>query len=82
MPCRNGCEDWFHLKNQDGCQSCVSRWMAEARQKRQAREAQKASEKENADADFWNPGRRGRSEGLNVLERSKRGFPYTKDLPR
>jgi len=57
MPCRSGCKNWFHLKNKEECQSCESRWRAEARRERQAREAQKSSENENVDADFWNPGK-------------------------
>ncbi|CAE7202125.1 hypothetical protein CFE70_008385 [Pyrenophora teres f. teres 0-1] len=57
MPCCNGCKYWFHLKNQEGCQSCLSRWRAEVKQNQKAREAQKASEKQKVDAEFWNPGK-------------------------
>lgn len=55
IPCRNGCRNWYHLKNQDGCGSCVSRRAAEARRDRQAAMARKDADKQSSDDSFWNP---------------------------
>jgi hypothetical protein len=57
MPCRNGCIDWQHLKNQEGCMACRDKWMAEARRARSgAAKKMGAVMKEKEDA-FWKEGK-------------------------
>lgn len=57
MPCRNGCRGWFHLKNQEGCQSCERKRKSEAKRKRLAAVADIDAEKIKNDNAFWNPGK-------------------------
>ncbi|RMZ66848.1 hypothetical protein GMOD_00002221 [Pyrenophora seminiperda CCB06] len=51
------CGDSFHLRSQDGCQSCWAKIEAEERAKKLAEEAEKAAENKKAADDFWNPGK-------------------------
>jgi hypothetical protein len=64
MPCRNGCEDWPHLKNQSGCMSCKGKLMADARRDRAAAEKKRETTKKQEDDAFWSPekGRRKRGQ--------------------
>jgi len=57
MPCRNGCIDWQHLKNQPGCLSCTANLMAKARHERAAAEKSKKAALSQADDAFWKPGK-------------------------
>jgi hypothetical protein len=56
MPCRQGCKNKHHLKNQAGCLECEGRWLAEARMDRRAKENHKKIENGKGDETFWNSG--------------------------
>jgi hypothetical protein len=55
MPCRNGCKDWQHLKNQSGCMACKSRSMADSRRERATANKNKDAAKREEDESFWKP---------------------------
>jgi hypothetical protein len=57
MPCRNGCEDWQHLKNQAGCMSCMGSVKADARRARASAAQMKDAAARQDDDAFWNPGK-------------------------
>ncbi|KAF2831612.1 hypothetical protein CC86DRAFT_141419 [Ophiobolus disseminans] len=57
MPCRNGCVEGQHLKNQTGCMSCAANLMAKSRRERAVAEKGKAAALREVDAAFWKPGR-------------------------
>jgi hypothetical protein len=57
MSCRNGCKDWYHLKNQPGCMACTGRQMAEARRERTTAEKGRVAARMQEDQAFWNPER-------------------------
>ncbi|KAF2650062.1 hypothetical protein K491DRAFT_609545 [Lophiostoma macrostomum CBS 122681] len=53
-PCINGCVNKFHLKNQNGCDSCQGRWDREDAQERKAREeVRDAAEKKRKEEEVW-----------------------------
>ena len=57
MPCRQGCVNQSHMKNQPGCQSCKGKWAREAKAEREAKENVKVNEKDKQFEEFMNPGR-------------------------
>jgi hypothetical protein len=57
MPCRQGCRDSPHLKNQDGCVKCQARWKAEARRDKETKDNLKRAEQSEEESSFWNPGK-------------------------
>jgi hypothetical protein len=57
MPCRNGCLDLVHLKNQDGCLGCEAAWAAKARHEKEAAKKEIQAVKKNQDDAFWKTGK-------------------------
>ena len=55
MPCRNGCKDWAHLKNQEGCGACVSEWKAQERKERAESAKKKDGAKSKENEKIFNP---------------------------
>ncbi|KAF2636567.1 hypothetical protein P280DRAFT_483530 [Massarina eburnea CBS 473.64] len=55
MPCRNGCEEWIHLKNQDGCQACKGNALAQAKADRIAKEKAQVDPKQAEYDAFMHP---------------------------
>ena len=71
MPCHNGCEEWHHLKNQEGCMGCQSQWMADARRARLEAARNKDAALQDEDSAFWRQGKERRRErrSKQVLKR-------------
>jgi hypothetical protein len=57
MPCRQGCKNSPHLKNQDGCVECQARSQAEARRGKETKDNLKRAEQSEEENSFWNPGK-------------------------
>ncbi|KAF2278281.1 uncharacterized protein EI97DRAFT_486361 [Westerdykella ornata] len=54
MPCRNGCRNYYHLKNQWGCGNCIDKLQREQATERKAKDKErKKAEKQMKEDAMW-----------------------------